>query len=81
MDLGLFKSIQSVQEKNCAKKINEIATVLQSAFEEVSQITLLKNFVIFQEAMKLTMSGEGSNQFKIPQVEKTLLRCTVIYNR
>ena len=46
-------------------------SVVESTFEEMSSTILLKNFVTLKAVMKLVMSHDGGNQFKIPHVKKS----------
>ena len=43
---------------------------MQEAFDQVSSTTLIKNFVILKELMKLVSNNNAQNDFKIPHYKK-----------
>ncbi len=45
LDLGFFRSIQSLQEKKSTRNLNDLIAAVSKAFDDVSSQTLLKNFV------------------------------------
>lgn len=70
LDLGFFRSVQSLQQKKSARTITDLLIAVDQAFNDISSETLLKNFVTLKEVMKLVLSGNGSNQFKMPHAQK-----------
>ena len=73
LDLGYFRSMEALQQKDPNSNIDGLIKAAQSAFEDLDARTLNKTFLSFQERMKETMRLNGSNKCKIPHMRKNAL--------
>jgi len=65
LDLGFFRSVQSIQQRLCAQDIDTLVSAVRRAFAEVSATSLLRNSIILKEVMKCVLDNKGRNCFKI----------------
>ncbi|KAI5419637.1 uncharacterized protein LOC127137097 [Lathyrus oleraceus] len=73
LDLGFFNAIQSLQQKEPVKSIDELVGAVQKAFDEFSTVQSNKNFSTLQSCMIEIMKINGSNKYKIPHMKKDML--------
>ncbi|XP_045831165.1 uncharacterized protein LOC123922494 [Trifolium pratense] len=73
LDLGLFSAIQSLQQTEVARSVNELIQVVQQAFDNYSSIDSNKVFLTLQASMIVIMKIKGSNQYKTPHMKKDVL--------
>lgn len=70
LDLGFFNAIQSLQAQKCAFKIEHLIEAVEEAFKEIDYTSLHDNFITLQSVMREILTNEGSNDFKIPHMDK-----------
>lgn len=70
LDLGFFNSIQSLQYKTPTAEIDGLITAVNTAFHEVSYMTLDKCFITLQKVMEAAIAHGGGNDFQLPRVSK-----------
>ncbi|ETV88712.1 hypothetical protein H257_00231 [Aphanomyces astaci] len=73
LDLGFFRAIQTLQEKNTSRCIDEIVAATEQAWSEVCMQTLNNNFLTLQACMRETICAQGNNNYKIPHCGKAKL--------
>lgn len=71
LDLGFFNAIQSLQAQKCAYNIEDLIAAVEESFEELSSTSLHDNFITLQSVMREILFYEGSNDFKIPHLDKS----------
>ncbi|KAF7147220.1 hypothetical protein RHSIM_Rhsim03G0157600 [Rhododendron simsii] len=70
LDLGFFRAIQSLQYQKAPKNIDELVSVVVSAFEELSPQTLDNVFLTLQACMIEIMKVNGGIGYKVPHIGK-----------
>lgn len=70
LDLGFFRSIQSLQDKECTTNVDELIKVVEKSFEEYPTSKINQVFLSLQLCMKEIMRVEGSNRYKIQHINK-----------
>lgn len=73
-DLGFFNTIQSLQSKKCATKVDQLIEAVLESFYETNPDSLNDNFITLQSVMREILINEGSNNFKIPHLKKSINR-------
>ncbi|ETV69565.1 hypothetical protein H257_14801 [Aphanomyces astaci] len=73
LDLGFFRALQTLQERNYSRNIDDIITATDEAWQDVDMITLNANFLTLQCCMQEIMRVEGDNCYKIPHMKKAKL--------
>ncbi|KAF0713673.1 hypothetical protein AaE_011739 [Aphanomyces astaci] len=73
LDLGFFRAIQTLQEKNTSRCIDDIVAATEQAWSEVCMQTLNNNFLTLQACMRETICAQGNNNYKIPHCGKAKL--------
>ncbi|KAI5400180.1 hypothetical protein KIW84_065200 [Lathyrus oleraceus] len=73
LDLGFFNAIQSLQQKEPIKSIDELVGAVQKAFDEFSTVQSNKIFSTLQSCMIEIMKINESNKYKIPHMKKDML--------
>lgn len=73
LDLGFFSAIQSLQQTESVKSIDELIGAVQKAFDEFSVVQSNKFFCTLQSCMIEIMKINGSNKYKIPHMKKDML--------
>ncbi|ETV98609.1 hypothetical protein H310_08727 [Aphanomyces invadans] len=73
LDLGFFRAIQTLQERNTSRCIDDIVAATEQAWAEVDMQTLNNNFLTLQGCMRETICARGSNAYKIPHIGKAKL--------
>ncbi|XP_042035315.1 uncharacterized protein LOC121781669 [Salvia splendens] len=77
LDLGFFRAIQSLQDDKLATNIDELLANVWSSFEELTPQTLNKVFLTLQSCLTKIIEVHGSNNYKIPHLNKDRLSRTV----
>ncbi|XP_057775471.1 uncharacterized protein LOC130994446 [Salvia miltiorrhiza] len=72
-DLGFFRAIQSLQDHKMAKTVEDLVQNVLISFEELSSVTLNNVFVTLQGCLTEIMRVQGSNDYKIPHINKSRL--------
>ncbi|KAF0702012.1 hypothetical protein AaE_016180 [Aphanomyces astaci] len=70
LDLGFFNAIQSLQYQKCTRSIGELIEAVENAFVELPVDTVSKTFITLQKVMQLSIEEHGSNNFKLPHMNK-----------
>jgi hypothetical protein len=73
LDLGFFNSIQSLQQKEVTKSVDELIQVVENAFEAYDCKNSNKIFLSLQSSMLEIMRRKGSNYYKTPHMKKDVL--------
>jgi hypothetical protein len=73
LDLGFFNSIQSLQQKEVTKSVDELIQVVENAFEAYDCKSSNKIFLSLQSSMLEIMKKKGSNYYKTPHMKKDVL--------
>ncbi|XP_057770858.1 uncharacterized protein LOC130990650 [Salvia miltiorrhiza] len=72
-DLGFFRAIQSLQDDKMAKTVKDLLQNVLISFQELSTITLNNVFLTLQGCLTEIMRVQGSNDYKIPHINKSRL--------
>ncbi|XP_057780176.1 uncharacterized protein LOC130998786 [Salvia miltiorrhiza] len=72
-DLGFFRAIQSLQDDKMAKTIEDLLQNVLISFQELSAVTLNNVFLTLQRCLTEIMRVQGSNDYKIPHINKSRL--------
>ncbi|XP_057770731.1 uncharacterized protein LOC130990519 [Salvia miltiorrhiza] len=72
-DLGFFRAIQSLQDDKMAKTVEDLVQNVLISFEELSSVTLNNVFLTLQGCLTEIMRVQGSNDYKIPHINKSRL--------
>ncbi|XP_021736245.1 uncharacterized protein LOC110702807 [Chenopodium quinoa] len=73
LDLGFFRSIQSLQHKKFARNPEQLIKVVKEAFYELHAKTLFKCWVTLNNVMNQILKAKGSNKYEPPHVNKAKL--------
>ena len=73
LDLGFFRSVQSLQIKERATTIDEIVAATEAAWHKIKYETLLNNFRTYKLVLVEILRHNGDNNFKPPHVGKAKL--------
>ncbi|ETV90233.1 hypothetical protein H310_14935 [Aphanomyces invadans] len=73
LDLGFFRSIQTLQEQKYPRYIDDIVAGTLQAWREVDMMTLNANFLTLQCCMKEVIRVAGNNSYKVPHMKKAKL--------
>ncbi|RHY28697.1 hypothetical protein DYB32_005763 [Aphanomyces invadans] len=73
LDLGFFRSIQTLQEQNYPRYIGDIVAGTLQAWREVDMMTLNANLLTLQCCMKEVIRVAGNNNYKVPHMKKAKL--------
>jgi hypothetical protein len=73
LDLGYFRSIQSLQQKESTNTIDELLAAVERTFEEYDSIISNRIFLTLQSCMIEVMKTRGSNNYKTPHMNKEAL--------
>ncbi|KAI5439433.1 hypothetical protein KIW84_024998 [Lathyrus oleraceus] len=73
LDLGFFNVIQSLQQKEVSKSVDELIEVVQNSYDNFSSKQSDKNFLTLQSCMIEIMKIKGSNNYRIPHMKKEVL--------
>ncbi|KAH9114664.1 hypothetical protein LEN26_013025 [Aphanomyces euteiches] len=70
LDLGIFNSIQKLQQRRSSRNIDELILAVESAFRELPVDTIGKCFITLQKVMELSIQDNGGNDYKLPLLRK-----------
>ena len=70
LDLGFFNSIQSLQQRRCARNIDSLISAVESALYDVCPASLVRNFAPLKEVMNCVLKDKGGNHFPIPDTKE-----------
>ena len=70
LDLGFFRAIQSLQEQESPRSIDELVLAVQTSFESMASHELNNVFLTLQTCMKEIMKVKGNNNYHIPHIGK-----------
>ncbi|ETV64712.1 hypothetical protein H257_18450 [Aphanomyces astaci] len=73
LDLGFFRALQTLEERNYSRNIDDIIAATDEAWQDVDMMTLNANFLTLQCCMQEVMCVEGDNGYKIPHMKKAKL--------
>lgn len=73
-DLAFFNSIQSLQQKEAPRTVDDLIEAVQKAFNRLDRHTLDSAFVTLQKCLECTMMDKGGNAYKLPHLKKARLR-------
>ncbi|XP_074276905.1 uncharacterized protein LOC141600560 [Silene latifolia] len=74
LDLGFFRSIQSLQDENPAKTVEELVKKVTEAYESETVETLDNVFLSLQACMVEIMKKRGHNNYPLPHLAKAAQR-------
>ena len=74
LDLGFFRSIQSIQHTSFPTSLSGLIHATTSAFESYDPLKLNDIFLTLQKCFELAMKNNGGNDYKLPHLHKTALR-------
>ncbi|KAK9725658.1 hypothetical protein RND81_05G160500 [Saponaria officinalis] len=74
LDLGFFRSIQSLQDENQAKNVEELVKNVQDAYERETVECLDNVWLSLQACMVEMMKMKGHNNYKLPHLRKAAQR-------
>ncbi|KAF0707394.1 hypothetical protein AaE_013625, partial [Aphanomyces astaci] len=80
LDLGYFNSIQSLQHQKHSRTIDELIENTESSYDELPMETLSKTFITLQKVMEKTLETFGTNDYKIPHMNKNAIKDLTLYN-
>jgi hypothetical protein len=70
LDLGLFHSLQRVQQKNWTSNIETLIGHVNSAYCDMSATSLNAIFLTLQKIFETVLEKRGGNNYKLPCVGK-----------
>ncbi|XP_057526564.1 uncharacterized protein LOC130805796 [Amaranthus tricolor] len=70
LDLGFFRSIQSLMHKKMPKNMNELIKAVEDAFEELHPKTLTNVWISLQHNLNEILKVKGSNDYVQPHLGK-----------
>ena len=70
LDLGFFRSIQTLQHQEAPKNIDELQAAVEKAFNELSPHCLNNVFLSLQSCMVQIIKSFGDNRYKVPHMGK-----------
>ncbi|ETV78974.1 hypothetical protein H257_07758 [Aphanomyces astaci] len=73
LDLGFFRAIQSLQDRNCSRSMVDIVDNTERAWSDVDPATLNANFLTLQGCMMEVIRCAGGNNYKIPHMKNAVL--------
>ncbi|XP_074290311.1 uncharacterized protein LOC141617040 [Silene latifolia] len=74
LDLGFFRSIQSIQDENPAKTVEQLVQNVTEAYEAETAETLDNVFLSLQACMVEIMQKRGHNNYPLPHLAKAAQR-------
>ena len=72
LDLGFFRAIQSLQQKEVTNSVDSLINAVERSFEAFSIRNSEKIFLTFQANMIEVMKSKGSNNHKLPHLGKDM---------
>ncbi|KAH9124340.1 hypothetical protein AeMF1_004873 [Aphanomyces euteiches] len=79
LDLGFFRSLQTIQFEKDACNVDEMVNAVNDAFVEVDVTTLENVFLTLQSVMISILEVGGYNNYKMPHTGKAKQRNLVCY--
>lgn len=76
LDLGFFRSIQTLQHQEAPKNVDELLAAVDKAFNELSPQCLTNVFLSLQSCMLEVIKSFGNNTYKLPHIGKDQLSRT-----
>ncbi|XP_024636148.2 uncharacterized protein [Medicago truncatula] len=73
LDLGFFSAIQSLQQQEVTNSVDALIEAVQKIFDAFSAQSSNNIFLTLQSCMTEIMKVKGSNNYKIPHMEKEKL--------
>ncbi|XP_074300843.1 uncharacterized protein LOC141632172 [Silene latifolia] len=70
LDLGLFRSIQTLQHEKAPKSVVELVNAVVRSYEEVTAVILNHTWLTLQTCMNEILKKKGNNNYKIPHMGK-----------
>ncbi|XP_074378293.1 uncharacterized protein LOC141719818 [Apium graveolens] len=70
LDLGFFRSIQSLMHKKMPKDVDDMLNAVHQAFYELDPRTLANVWLSYQYVMNEVLKVKGSNDYLVPHVNK-----------
>ncbi|GJZ05793.1 hypothetical protein Tco_0539586 [Tanacetum coccineum] len=70
LDLGIFRAIQSLQEQESLRNIDELLSAVQTTFENMPSHELNNVFLTLQTCIKEMMKIHGGNNYQTPHIGK-----------
>ncbi|GJS04025.1 hypothetical protein Tco_0320533 [Tanacetum coccineum] len=74
LDLGYFRAIQSLQEQEALRTIDELVSAVQTSFDRMQSQELNNVFLTLQTCMKEVIKVKGGNNYRIPHIGKDRLQ-------
>ncbi|KAK9755957.1 hypothetical protein RND81_01G062500 [Saponaria officinalis] len=74
LDLGFFRSIQSLQSSKPCKTVDELVINVENAYENLSVECLDNVWLFLQACMIETMKRKGHNDYPLPHLKKAAQR-------
>lgn len=71
LDLGFFTAIQSLQQQEVTKSVDELIHAVEKSYENFCVKNSNKTFLTFQSCMIEIMKAKGSNNYQTPHMKKT----------
>ncbi|ETV96516.1 hypothetical protein H310_10235 [Aphanomyces invadans] len=73
LDLGFFRALQTLQQRQNCKTIEELVEAVKSAWTDIPMDNLQRNFLTLQSVMVEVIKAAGGNGFSIPHMKKAHL--------
>ena len=73
LDLGFFRSIQSLMHKKMPKDVDDMLEAVHHAYNELEPTTLGNVWLSYQYVMNEVLKVKGSNDYLVPHVNKKKL--------
>lgn len=73
LDLGFFRSIQSLMHKKMPKDVDDMLAAVHQAYSELDATTLNNVWLSYQYVMNEVLKVKGSNDYLVPHVNKKKL--------
>mmetsp|Transcript_46663 Transcript_46663/g.113697 ORF Transcript_46663/g.113697 Transcript_46663/m.113697 type:complete len:172 (-) Transcript_46663:155-670(-) len=74
LDLGYFRAIEALQQKQRQRTIQELVDRVKESFASLHRETLEKVFLSHQSVCGEIILHEGTNEFKIPHLNKESMK-------
>jgi hypothetical protein len=74
LDLGFFRAIQSLQQQQSARNIDELIETVVKSFNDLSHEKLNDVFLTLQQCFIEVIKHRGGNDYRIPHMSKSRLR-------
>ncbi|VFQ62510.1 unnamed protein product [Cuscuta campestris] len=73
LDLGFFRSIDSIQDQSAPRNLSELINAVTTAFQDIPHEKLNNVFLTLQGVMGEVLKNRGGNNFRIPHIGKAML--------